>query len=587
MCKAENSLSGLVHLLDDSSEEVYAVKRCLQSIGFSKADLEWLVDVLKRPDCFGDPNGVSTFNAEFSVHFEAHILPCTVEKFSEPVQTGKDRQTRLAFLFHSLLGFGTLCGEAWLPNVGLKVSGDVTSIPEWIGEFQGHAQFSAQNLDWHQLKELPRFDDLLPFLLPEGVPLDQVVNLDLLDPIPRTNWSSNDFKDPEELEFWLSWRFEKNKKRCVLVRLDTLLKDFSGFPDDVLGNKILGLLNAIDNAMTIASWKLSGEERLDPLNDGWRVVAHELIPFLELLNTRIPELKNQERSPLLKAWWHLSKLIYGWSMGGLESELSNELRNRLVESASRQMGILRSVLRDTPEVFEDKGVSDFYKKAFYVLLVFAAPWRRLRPLLLAFTEMKTQAVASHLGFWNESGSEPPPHPYSQIPLWIGMSMYPQHLQDELEGDPHLQKLREEFAKFCLGRLRTKTKNKDSGYTDEDFVEPRRAWRGCYVQALTALRVNPGGRAHRTLFWLLTNDPDEMVKELAKKAHKRVRHLDRSKPNLEEGASPRRPLFEVFWWLRQAHLITLGIEVDQSGAMRTRRKELHRTREKDDRYNWKK
>ena len=583
MCKAENSLSGLVHLLDDSSEEVYAVKRCLQSIGFSKADLEWLVDVLKRPDCFGDPNGVSTFNAEFSVHFEAHILPCTVEKFSEPVQTGKDRQTRLAFLFHSLLGFGTLCGEAWLPNVGLKVSDGSTGIPEWIGEFQGHAQFSAQNLDWHQLKELPRFDDLLPFLLSEGVPLDRVVNLDLLDPIPRTNWSSNDSIDPRQLEFWLIWRFGADAKRCEKVRLGTLLQDFSNFSDDVLGDKILGLLNAIYDAMTRASWELPWEERLDPLNDGWRVVTDELISFLELLNDRKSELK-QERSPLLKAWWHLSTVIYSWSLGGLESELSTELKDRLLESASRHIGILRSVLRDTPEIFEDKDVSDFYQKAFYVLLVFAAPWKRLKPLLLAFTEMKAQAVASHLGFWNESEQENPPQLYSQIPLWVGMSMYPQHLQAELQRDPHLQELREEFAKFCLGKLRTKAKNKDSGYTDEDFMEPRRAWRGCYVQALTALRVNPGGRAHRTLFWLLNNDPDEMVRELAKKAHKRVRHLDRSKPNLEEGASPRRPLFEAFWWLRQAHLITLDIDIDQAGAMRTRRKELHRTREKDDRHN---
>ena len=120
------------------------------------------------------------------------------------------------------------------------------------------------------------------------------------------------------------------------------------------------------------------------------------------------------------------------------------------------------------------------------------------------------------------------------------------------------------------------------YTNEDFVESRPAWRACYVQALAALRVNPGGRGHRTLFWLLNNDPDEIVKELAKKAHKRVRHLDRGKPNLDEGASPRRPLFEAFWWLRQAHLITLGIEIDEKGAQRTRQSELRRTREKDDR-----
>ena len=36
-------------------------------------------------------------------------------------------------------------------------------------------------------------------------------------------------------------------------------------------------------------------------------------------------------------------------------------------------------------------------------------------------------------------------------------MYPQNLQDELKSDPHLQKLREEYARFCLERLKTKKK----------------------------------------------------------------------------------------------------------------------------------
>ena len=582
MCKAENSPSRLVFPLDDLSKEI---KQHIQHAGFSEVDSDWLIDVFKGPDCFGDPTGDSTFNEEFSLHFR-HILRCRVDELSEPVQVEEVRQTRLAFLLHSLLGFGRLSDEAWLPNVRPNWSDGSADVPEWLGEFQKHAQFCPQNLDWYQLKELSRFEDLLPFLLPNGVPLSQLVNLDRLDPIPRRNWSSNDPIDPGELEFWLKWRFGDNKKRCDKVRLGALLQDFSDFPDDVLGDKILGLLNAIYNAMTRASWELPSEERLDPLNDGWKVVAHELIPFLELLIEKHPELNN-ERSPLLKAWWHLSKVVYSWSNGGLESELSDELRNRLVDSASKHIGRLRSVLRDTPEVFEDEKIFDFYDKAFYVLLCFAPPWKRLKPLLLAFAAMTEQAVARDLRTWREHDStNNPPIPYVRVPNWIEIAMYPQHLHSELREDQHLQDLREKFALFCLERLKTNVKNKESGYADEDFVESRRAWRWCYVQALAALRVNPGGRSHRNLFWLLNNDPDETVRELAKRAHKRVRHLDRSKPNLDKGASPRRPLFEAFWWLRQAHLITLGVEVDSAGAMRTRRKELHRTREKGDRFNWK-
>lgn len=570
----------LVFPSDDSSEKITVVKQCLQNAGFSETDMDWLVDVFKRTDCFGDPTGASVFRDKHD-DYEHGDFGDTLNSslaWKEIVQIGKDDGTILALLFSLMLGFGPRYNTVFSPNVPLKKSDGSSDIPQWVSEFQRHVQFSAKSLDWKKLSETTQFDKLLPFLFPEGVPIDQIVDLKLLNPIRRSSWStSNDFRDPKQLEFWLRRRFEENKERRNIINLRTLVSVFAKFPEDVLGDKILGLCNAIFYTMN------SGRS-LNPVGDGWQAVAHELIPFLELLDKQKPETI-QERSPLLKAWWHSSKLIYSWSMGGLESELSEDLRNRLVESASRHIGILRSILRDTPKTFKEDGVNDFYDKAFYVLLSFAPAWKRLKPLLLAFIGITKQAVAKDLRTWREHDStDNPPETYSRVANWIEVAMYPQNLRKELGQDPYLQDLREEFAKFCLGRLRTKVKNKDADYTNEDFVEPRPVWRGCYIQALKVLRVNPGGRAHRTLFWLLNNDPDEDVRKYAKSLHKQVRHLDRNKPNLDEGTSPRRPLFEAWWWLRQAHLITLGIEIDHAGAMRTRRTELHRTREKDDRFN---
>ena len=582
MSKTKHASALVFPTEDSSSEEVSAVKESLQAAGFSEADQGWLVRLFQRPDCFGNPDDSSRFKDDFD-DFEMGFQT-VLKALKALVPVAADRQTNLALLFSKLLDFGPGFDTWFLPNIQLKESKET---PEWIGEFQRHANFSTAAPDVRKLIEIRDsnnmtfyFDELLPFIFPEGVPLNQIVDMELLNPIQRRSWSSNDFRDPNELEFWLIWRFQANTERCKVVRLQTLLSDFSDVPEADLGHKILGLLHAIGYALSQA---------LGPgpsLNEGWQLVARELMPFLELLSEKQPE-SHQERSALLKAWWHLARTLHGRHMGGLESSLPNALRGRLVKSAARHIGILRSLLRDKPDIFnmEDSPgitVSDFYEKAFYVLLVLAPPWQRLKPLLLAFSEMKKQAVTSDLRAWPEYGrDEPPPYPYAEVPHWIAISMYPQNLRDELERDPSLQELREEFSKFCLSRLRTRRKKDEGDYADADFVEPRVPWRRCYVQAAAALRVNPGGRAHRTLFWLSQNDPDERVREFAKKAHKQIRQLDRRKSNLDEGASPRRPLFEAFWWLRQAHLLTLGIELDEVGALRTRRKELHRTRDRED------
>ena len=591
MHKAEN---GVFPSDDSSSEEIAAVRSCLQNAGFSETDIEWLIDLLKRPDCFGSDSETS-FNSMFSDYFLQEDLQWIVEELGEPIQAEKDRQTRLALLFGFLI-YLSVYKEGGFLLVEFYDRLPSSDCRGWIGEFRKHAGFSAKYLDFCKLDRVRNrpglnFGDLIPFLFPEGVPLDQIVDLDLLSPIPSLWRSNRHYDNPKQLEFWLTWRFcgrgvfLAKVQHSRIAKLNTLLPTFSDFSDDILGDKIIGLLHAITEGMLFDP-SLS-DQGLDPFNTAWQLVAHELIPFFKFLDAKSPE-KSREPSYLLKAWWHLSKVIYDSKMGGLKGELSEELQERLVDSAAKHIGILRSVLRDSPEDFKKEDsyeipVFDFYAEAFEVLLAFAKPWKRLKPLLLIFSAMKCPAVASDLRAWPELKKDPPPDPYARVARWIAIGMYPEHLQEELKRDPHLQELREEFAKFCLSRLRTKVKHKETAYIDEDFVEPRPAWRWCYVQALAALRVNPGGRGHRTLFWLLNNDPDDTVRELAKKAHKRVRHLDRDKPNLDEGASPRRPLFEAFWWLRQAHLITLGVDIDQAGAMRTRRRELHRTREKDDRF----
>ena len=91
MRKTENhSPSGLVFPADGSpEEEISVIKEHLQNAGFSKADSDWLVDVFKRSDSFGDPNDAAVFREDFTDNFE-QLFPVIVEKITEAVQIEKE-----------------------------------------------------------------------------------------------------------------------------------------------------------------------------------------------------------------------------------------------------------------------------------------------------------------------------------------------------------------------------------------------------------------------------------------------------------------------------------------------------------------
>ena len=216
------------------SEEESAIKQILSAAGFLVEDQAWLVQVFARPDCFGDPSGDSVFRDEFTDHFERD-LPRVVDLLGASDQTEEDRQTRLALLFSFLLGFGPYYSAVVCPSVKLEKSKGGWNTPGWVGEFQAMAKFCAGSLDWHKLNDIRTshsflFHDVVPFLFPAGLPLDQVIDLNSLNPIARSSYSSNDFRNPLGLEFWMIWRFNDNSKRCNTVRLETLLTIFRGVP---------------------------------------------------------------------------------------------------------------------------------------------------------------------------------------------------------------------------------------------------------------------------------------------------------------------------------------------------------------------
>jgi hypothetical protein len=198
------------------------------------------------------------------------------------------------------------------------------------------------------------------------------------------------------------------------------------------------------------------------------------------------------------------------------------------------------------------------------------------------SNLEVPAVLPDLRYWKEKNIDSPLEVWSWLPERIAQTFNSLAklgtspvgiLQWEPYSEKDLEKLHVDLAQFFLERLKTKGNiNAGQQPTNEDFIEHRPIWRYCYIRALRELKTNPEGRGHHVLFWLKDNDTDPHVREAAKIAFKELRHgVARQK-----GLSPRRPLFRAFWWLRQAHLRELGIQIDERGAQRTLQKEIRWT-----------
>ncbi len=219
-------------------------------------------------------------------------------------------------------------------------------------------------------------------------------------------------------------------------------------------------------------------------------------------------------------------------------------------------------------------------------------WAGMKPLLLAMRALACPAVASDLRYWPEPPGpedcvrgqrELPPETWSIVPTAM-INLFHGCVGKEQTVDAELSELRGELAAFCLRGLadrwtaaeRSAAERDGRQRTNEDMLERSPDWRYCLVRAAMALHVNPEGKAHRLLHAASRFDPDPEVRDVAHEAYEKMR---RSK-GLPKDVSPRRSVMTALWWVRQAHLLALGFEIDADGAQRTRVKELTRTKDSE-------
>jgi len=236
---------------------------------------------------------------------------------------------------------------------------------------------------------------------------------------------------------------------------------------------------------------------------------------------------------------------------------------------------------------------ELFETCVVLLYHLGGVWAGMKPLLLAMRSLACPSVASDLRYWSElpnpahtgarGNREQPPETWSIVPT-VMINLFHACVGEEQAEDADLVDLRGQLAAFSLRGLadRWTAKEREAAEqngrqrTNDDMLERSPDWRYCLVRAAMALHVNPEGKAHRLLHAASRLDPDPDVRGVAHEAYEKLR---RSK-GLPEDVSPRRCVMTALWWVRQAHLLALGVEIDADGAQRTRVKELTRTKDQE-------
>lgn len=306
-----------------------------------------------------------------------------------------------------------------------------------------------------------------------------------------------------------------------------------------------------------------------------------LAPYFEHLDQAIKMAEGRTAQALRPMW----VLFFRMTWDARPTECPNDLRARALAIATEELSRLRPMLAaareegDTPEAKQFARGLPHFDQCVELLGRHGGIWRGMKPLLLGMRALGTRCVARDLRYWNEYVEDPAPQPWCAFPARLAGLLHG-FAREEQTSDPELTALRESFAAYCLERLTDRKDTREDlrasgrARTDSDMVEPAHEWRYCMVRAVADLRANPEGRGHRALHWSSENDPHQHVRDAARRAYETVRHAR----GLPEHVSPRRAVMSALWWMRQAHLLGLGIQPDRDLAQRTREKELSRTKE---------
>lgn len=535
-------------------------------------DAGWLADILVHDDFLAN----TEINESTSSPLDLDRLEPLISSIENSFNNHPSRDVALIRILSIFLGFGPdYFGEQYTPNTWSLTKTSPLWVKSWskqkininwVEGILGLISYLRQDRNAHWQE-----DQFISFILSNSIftgeerqkllsSLLDVVEIEQIKSVAEeTSWGSSVFHDHKRLEYWL--------KYDLVAFLRAFHDRFIKERDDRIGRLAMGVYRIIGRLFD-HSMKKTIVRQID--TDCLREVMLLYFQEIERRHSRFPEDRWLE-----KAFWMFIQPRHWFPFyGEFNGFRITEKQTEYLKSAGKILGVLKNTL-SSEDYHKMQGSFDYeyYNAVLGFVRYTSGVWNALKILLINLAILEEPCVGIDLRYWDEPNRRrPPEYPWRWIPDRIAGLIH--SLEEEQSHDLKLNSLRTSFAEFCLSRLKTKNNShfmqeSKSPIADDSFVEPRAIWREAYAKAVLELKTNPKGKGHHILYWVSKNDPHDDVRKAAKSAYKVLRHS----PRWPDDLSPRRALFGAFWWLRQAHLIHLKVEIDQRGAQRTRSKEI--------------
>jgi hypothetical protein len=200
--------------------------------------------------------------------------------------------------------------------------------------------------------------------------------------------------------------------------------------------------------------------------------------------------------------------------------------------------------------------------------------KAIKPLIIAFRMSKKTWVNSNLLLDTNHNTM-----YKNLASIINLLFY---FADEYEDEKELKQFRIDMADGLLDlvkplrvkrynpeRIKNYSKNEiDREGFDVRYAEPDPLWRYYYIIAIAELGITSDGKGHTFFTALKTiaqNDPSPIVKRVA------ISQRDKLQRDWSYG-DHKRHLKEALWWIREGHVLSLGLPYDREKAQETRVRE---------------